>query len=68
MKIEVCTHCGSADIEQDAYVHLNDRENVKTFDDLYCCNCDSSCRVKEVEVPDNFDIYSDIHEETANEC
>ena len=33
--IHVCTHCGSADIVQDAWVHYNDRDDVATFDDLY---------------------------------
>ena len=32
--IYVCTHCGSANIQQDAWVHYNDRQNVQTFDDL----------------------------------
>ena len=32
--IHVCTYCGSANIQQDAWVHYNDRQNVQTFDDL----------------------------------
>ena len=61
--IDVCTHCGSADIVQDAWVHYNNREDVSTFDDLYCENCESSCKTNEVEVPDDFDIYNDLYKE-----
>lgn len=63
MRIYVCTNCGSADIQQDAYIHYNDRQNIQGFDDLYCENCESSCKVKEVEVPDDFDIYNDLYKE-----
>ena len=61
--IYVCTYCGSANIQQDAWVHYNDRQNVQTFDDLYCENCESSRNTKEVEVPDDFDIYTDLYKE-----
>lgn len=63
MKIFVCTSCGSADIQQDAFIHYNDRENITSFDNLYCENCEGSCSVNEVEVPEDFDVYSDIYEE-----
>lgn len=63
MKIHVCTNCGSANIQRDAWVHLNDPESVRTFDDLYCENCESSCNTKEVEVDDDFDVYTDIYKE-----
>lgn len=63
--IHVCTLCGSANIEQDAWVHYNDREDIKTFDDLYCIHCDASCGTTEVEVPDAFDIYNDLYKESA---
>ena len=61
--IHVCTNCGSANIQQDAWVHYNDRQNVQTFDDLYCENCESPCSTQEVEVPDDFDVYSDLYKE-----
>lgn len=63
--IHVCTNCGSANIQQDAWVHYNDRQNIQTFDDLYCENCESSCNTNEVEVPDDFDIYNDLYSESA---
>ena len=63
--IRVCTHCGSANIQQDAWVHYNNREDIQTFDDLYCENCESSCNAREVEVPDGFDIYTDLYKEST---
>lgn len=61
MKVKVCTTCGSANIQQDAWVHLNEPEDIQTFPELYCENCESACKVKEVEVPDDFDIYDDVY-------
>lgn len=59
MKVQVCNRCGSADLLQDAYVHVNDRSDVRTFDDIVCNSCGGSTNPEEVEVPDTFDIYSD---------
>lgn len=59
--VHVCNCCGSANIQQDAWVHYNDRENVQTFDDLYCEVCQSSCKTNEVTVPADFDVYSDFY-------
>lgn len=61
MKVHVCTYCGSANIQQDAWIHYNDQENVQGFDDLFCENCQQSCTTDTVEVPDDFDVYSDIY-------
>ena len=63
--IHVCTHCDSADIVQDAWVHYNNRGDISTFDDLYCRRCESQCKTNEVEVPDDFDIYNDIYSEST---
>lgn len=63
MKVYVCTNCGSANIQQDAWVHYNNREDIQTFDDLYCLSCECSCTVNEEEVPDDFDIYNDLYKE-----
>lgn len=63
--IYVCTKCGSANVLADAFVHVNDPEDVRTFDDVYCENCESSCKTKEVEVSDDFDIYNDLYQESA---
>lgn len=61
--IQICTHCGSGNVMRDAWVAVNDPDNVRTFDDLYCENCESSCNTQEVEVPDDFDIYNDLYKE-----
>ncbi len=65
MKVRVCTHCGSANVLVDAFVHANDPNDVRTFDDCYCENCESSCNTQEVEVPDDFDIYNDLYKENT---
>lgn len=62
-QVYVCSACGSANVQRDAWVHVNDPEEVRTFDDLYCENCESSCKTNEVTVPVSFDIYSDIYKE-----
>ena len=63
--IQVCTHCGSGNVMCDAWVAVNDPDDVQTFDDLYCENCESSCNTQEVEVPDDFDIYNDLYKEST---
>lgn len=63
MKVHVCTNCGSANIQQDAWVHYNNRGDIQTFDDLYCENCESSCKTREVEVTRAFNIYTDFYKE-----
>lgn len=65
MRVHVCTNCGSANVLADAFVHVNASEDVRTFDDMYCENCESSCKTKEVEVPDDFDVYNDTYQESA---
>lgn len=57
--IQVCTNCGSANILIYAFVHANDPDDVRTFDDMYCEHCDQSCTTVDVEVEDDFDIYED---------
>lgn len=58
--VVVCTHCGSANIFTDSFVHANNPDDVRTFDAQYCENCEESCKTQLVEVPDDFDVYSDI--------
>ena len=65
MKVYVCTHCGSANIQQNALVHYNNREDIQTFDYLYCENCESSCNAREVEVTRAFNIYTDLYKEST---
>ena len=63
MKIFVCTACGSPRVKLDAWVDVNDPENVTTFDDTFCQNCVTSCKIEQVEVDDNFDMETDFYKE-----
>jgi hypothetical protein len=47
-----CTSCGGNRVLCDAWVSLNDAEDVRTFDQTYCEDCDGECSVREVEVLD----------------
>jgi hypothetical protein len=47
-----CTSCGGNRVLCDAWVSLNDPEDVRTFDQTYCEDCDGECSVREVEVLD----------------
>ena len=64
MKIHVCTTCGSPRVWADAYAALNSDE-VRTFDDSYCDDCEGECRTNEVEVSDDFDIEVDFYKEES---
>ena len=60
MKVFICCQCGSANVVRDAFVHVNDPDDVLTFDDIYCEACGSSNPgLREVEVGEDFDIYFD---------
>ena len=59
-KIHVCTTCGSPRVKRDAWVDVNDPDNVTTFDDTICDDCGKERRIYEVEVPDDFDMESDF--------
>ena len=56
--ISVCTHCGSRRVFQDAYAAINS-DDVRTFDDIFCDDCEGACLVANVSVPDTFDIDTD---------
>lgn len=62
-KISVCTYCGSPRVYSDAYVGMNDSNDVLLFDDKYCDDCGGECHVNEVEVPDNFDMEEGFYHE-----
>ena len=58
--IKVCAKCGSANLLWDAFVHVNDLEDVRIFDNMYCEGCCSiNPGYREVDVGDDFDIYED---------
>ena len=59
--IHVCTACGSPRVLLDAYVGLNDPDDVRTYDDTFCEDCGGECSTREVEVEDNLDIESDTY-------
>ena len=63
--IQACTHCGSGNVMRDAWVAVNDPDDVRTFDDLYCLNCESSCQTNTVEVADDFDPETDLYKEST---
>jgi hypothetical protein len=52
MKLQVCRECESDYVYYDAYVNVNDRNDVITFDAIYCSNCDGFTTLKEIKVED----------------
>lgn len=59
--VYICGHCGSAYVVRDAWVHVNDEDDVQTFDDTYCRHCETTDpAVMEILVAEDFDIYSDV--------
>lgn len=55
MKTLFACHCGSTLVLRDAYVALNDPDNVHTFDSLCCGDCgyDGHSNWHQVELPDD---------------
>lgn len=55
MKNIYACHCGSTLVLRDAYVALNDPENVHTFDSLCCGDCgyDGHSDWHQVELPED---------------
>lgn len=62
-KISVCTYCGSPRVFYDAFVGVNDEDNVRIFDDCFCDDCGGECHVNKVEVPDGFDMEEGLYHE-----
>ena len=60
--IRVCNYCGSPRVFADAYVNLNDPEDVATFDDVFCEKCDGPASVTTVKVPKDFSIETDVYD------
>lgn len=60
--IKVCTACGSPRVLADAWVGVNDPDNVTTFDATFCEDCEDDCNVVEVDVADSFNIETDFAE------
>lgn len=58
--ISVCTYCGSPRVFVDAYASMNTDE-VRTYDDIHCEDCDGECSVTEVEVDEAFDLETDFY-------
>jgi hypothetical protein len=50
----------------DAWVNLNDPEDVRTFDQTYCEDCDGECSVREVEVTDDVEYQSEAIADERN--
>lgn len=52
MKEWQCTSCGGCNVFADAWVNINDPEDVRMFDQAFCEDCDGECSVEQVEVED----------------
>lgn len=61
-EIYVCTTCGSPRVFSDAWASINTDE-VRTYDDTHCDDCEGECRVRLVSVADDFDLETDIYKE-----
>lgn len=44
-----CAACGSENVYCDAWVGLNDPDDVMTFDTTHCENCEGECSINERE-------------------
>lgn len=58
--VHVCTHCGSPRVYADAWAALN-TDDVRTYDDLHCDDCEGPCRAEMIEVGDAFDLETDFY-------
>jgi hypothetical protein len=63
-KVWVCTACGSPRVSQDACVDVNSEE-VSTYDDMTCQDCENEGNsvIREVEVPFDFDLATDTYKD-----
>jgi len=60
--VSVCGKCGSPRLLRDAYVAVNNPDDVRTFDNTVCEDCDYDGHdVRVVEVDEDFDIYVDTY-------
>jgi DNA-directed RNA polymerase subunit RPC12/RpoP len=48
----VCAHCGGENVVRDAWYHPN-TEEIQTFDDCYCLDCDESTTIEEEDDEDS---------------
>lgn len=48
-----CTTCGGTNVFQDAFVNMNDPDDVRTYDETFCEDCDGPCRAELREVQEN---------------
>jgi hypothetical protein len=55
-----CTSCHGNNVLCDAWVSLNDPEDVRIFDQAFCEDCDGECSVVEVEVTDDDDDENEV--------
>lgn len=47
--MQVCEECGSVNIFFDAYVNVNDPDDIRTFDATYCGDCATFCSIINAE-------------------
>lgn len=60
-KITVCSTCGSPRVFSDAWASINTDE-VRTYDDTHCDDCEGECKTIDVDVPDDFDVEEDTYD------
>ena len=65
MKVYVCNYCGSPRVQREAWVDVNDGDNVSFLDSTICddCGSDSNNGITKVEVDDDFDMLVDFYKE-----
>lgn len=61
-EFSVCIACGSPRVYHDAYAAINS-EDVLTFDDIHCMDCEGETSTHTVTVPADFDIETDFWKE-----
>ncbi len=59
-EIHVCNTCGSPRVFEDAYASINTDE-VRTYDNCWCDDCNGECSVTNVEVKLKFDLEFDFY-------
>ena len=65
--ISVCKYCGSPRVRLDAVYDLNTKETF-TYDHADCIDCGEggNTLIRDVEVPDDFDLETDTYDLNSN--
>lgn len=60
IEVVVCNSCGSPRVFYDAYKAINTDE-VLTYDDVYCADCDDATQTTKVHAPSGFNLETDYY-------